>query len=102
MHEYRIPERIRQGLDRYYNDGVLPGSFLWAVLTNDLVSAVHRADPESYAALREIVLYVYNELPCECYGTQKKMLAWSDKKRAERLAREVEKEKDTVTASNQQ
>jgi hypothetical protein len=82
----RIPERIRQALDRYHNDGILPGGFLRAVLTNDLFGVIRHADPDSYAALREIASYVYNELPSKCHGSEKKMLAWSDEKRAERLA----------------
>jgi len=86
MTENKIPDRIKEAVNRYYNDGILPGSFLQAVLTNDLFGAVRHADPYSYAALREIISYVYNELPSKCHGSRKNVLAWSDEKRAERLA----------------
>jgi hypothetical protein len=82
MTENKIPERIREGLNRYKEYGVLPGSFLRAVVSNNLLDATCRADPECYAALWEIVLYAYNLLPLESFGSRKKMLAWSEKKRA--------------------
>jgi hypothetical protein len=41
------------------------GDFLGAVVRNDLRGAVSRADPENLAALRSIVLWVHNEIPCE-------------------------------------
>jgi hypothetical protein len=82
MNENKIPERIKQGLDRYMEYGVLPGHFLKCVLMNDLLGAVRRADPDSHAALREIVFYVYDKLPGESIGSQEKVLAWSEKKRA--------------------
>jgi large subunit ribosomal protein L9 len=37
------------GLRRYIENGIGPGDFLWAVLTNDLRGAIERAD--EYAAL---------------------------------------------------
>lgn len=33
-----MPMHLRDGLVRYFNDGILPGSFLQAVLCNDLTS----------------------------------------------------------------
>jgi len=82
MIEDKIPERIKEGLHRYKKYGVLPGSFLRSVISNDLLDAVYRADPENYAALREIVRYAYNVLTLESFGSKERMLAWSEKKRA--------------------
>jgi len=34
-----IPDHLRDGLVRYFSDGILPGGFLQAVLCNDLAQA---------------------------------------------------------------
>jgi hypothetical protein len=53
------------------------GNFLKAVLQNDLRTAVCNADPDSYAALREIVLWVHNEAePGHCWGSPEAYTKW--------------------------
>lgn len=65
-----------ESLDRYVKHGIPPGSFLLAVLSNDLMQAVNRADEESAANLREIVSHVYNRLPSGSHGSMEKVEAW--------------------------
>lgn len=62
-------EHIKGSLSRYVEFGIEPGSFLMAVLTNDLVGAVGRADVENIKRIPEIVRYVYNHLPSGCWGS---------------------------------
>ena len=64
-----IPQATKDSLDRYVNEGIMPGSFLRAVLTNDLASAVFKADSKNLAALKDIMLYVYNEIPGNAWGS---------------------------------
>ena len=64
-----IPQNIKDSLDRYVNEGIMPGSFLRAVLTNDLAGAVFKADSKNLAALKDIMLYVYNEIPANAWGS---------------------------------
>jgi hypothetical protein len=64
-----IPQYTLDSLTRYVEHGIPPGSFLCAVLENNLVRAVGRADRENLAALPEIVKYIYNELPSTCWGS---------------------------------
>ena len=71
-----IPARTLDALERYATWHVRPGDFLLAVLRNDLLAAVTRADAENLAALRDIVLHVYWELPGPCWGTRAKVLDW--------------------------
>jgi hypothetical protein len=75
----RIPERTIKALKRWEQYGVEPGQFLTAVLCNDLVGAVNRADDDNAPVLRLIVLYVYNELPGNCWGSYQIMQDWRDK-----------------------
>ena len=74
-----MPPRILEGLRRYAIHHQEVGSFLRAVLENNLTEAVCRADPESLAALRIIVIYVYNCLPASCHGSPEAVKAWLKK-----------------------
>jgi hypothetical protein len=73
-----IPTRTKNALFNYVNHGTMPGGFLTAVLCNDLMEAVGRADTENLAALKEIVQYVYWELPGLCWGSRDRMNQWID------------------------
>lgn len=77
MRDYTtIPPKIREALDRYAKEHIAAGHFVMAVLRNDLMSAVFRADDQSLAALAAIVCYCYNELPSTCWGSPDKVTAW--------------------------
>lgn len=71
-----IPEYMRGGILRYVMYGCRPGSFLQAVLENDLVGAFDRADSDNAAAMRGYVMLLFNDLPSRCWGSQEKVAAW--------------------------
>lgn len=71
-----IPKHTQEALDRYVNQHIMPGSFLLAVLSNRLFDAVARADRENLAALKDICLYIYNELPGDCWGSSDIVYKW--------------------------
>jgi len=75
-----IPTAVQVGLDRYVQAKIRPGGFLYAVLTNDLFGALHRADNESRYHLDEIVRHIWHQLPGECWGSVAKVEAWLDTK----------------------
>jgi len=75
---------IKAAIDRYAKDGTPTGSFLKAVLSNDLVEAFGRADVENLVDMKEIVGYCYNEIPGDCWGSPKKVKEWIEKKSKER------------------
>jgi hypothetical protein len=72
-----IPEHLRGGLVRYFADGILPGSFLQAVLCNDLQEAVTRAAPGSLSALLPLIIFLNNEAPSAAWGSRSQVLAWT-------------------------
>ena len=72
-----VPEHLQPGLARYILHGVLPGSFLKAVLSNNLLNAAVRADETSLAALPDIARFLLNSAPPACYGTGDKMQFWA-------------------------
>jgi hypothetical protein len=73
---YNIPENTMAALHRYVYYRVLPGSFLTSVLTNDLFGAYGRADTENLAAMKDILSYVYMEIPSVSWGNQEKVNQW--------------------------
>jgi hypothetical protein len=71
-----VPVALLDGLELYATRGVPTGDFLRAVLSNDLRMAVGRADDRSLAALREIVMFTYNEMPPLCQGSPERVASW--------------------------
>lgn len=72
-----LPDSLRFGLRRWFEHGQLPGGFLRAVLANDFVQAVIRADDDNLAVLLDIARFMHNEAPARSWGTLEKMEAWS-------------------------
>lgn len=78
--EHYIPERMMKPIQRYITDGVIPGSFLRAIICNDL-SACMLADDENLKNLPAFVSYFFWEVPSAAWGSEEKMLAWSKSKK---------------------
>lgn len=57
----------------------LMGSFMRAVLTNDLMGAFGHADEQNAAAMRAWTMFLYNDAPSECYGSAEKLQAWHER-----------------------
>ncbi len=70
-----MKQNIREALDRYVRLGIPTGSFTRAMLEHDL-SAVVKADEESLRDIREIYIFIHQELPSECHGSKEKVAAW--------------------------
>lgn len=71
-----MKQLTKDSIDRYVNDRLPPGGFITAVLTNDLIGAVGKADSENLADLHEICTYIYNSIPSNAWGSKEKMNAW--------------------------
>lgn len=65
-----------QALDRYVNNGYQPGGFLTAVLKNDFMTAVAKADENNIQSLAALAIYIYNELPATCHGSPELVERW--------------------------
>ena len=63
-------------LDRYVNQRIPTGSFLRAVICNDLMEACGRADDYNQSMIYLYVKYLYNEAPATCWGSPEKYDAW--------------------------
>ncbi|MCA1800188.1 MAG: hypothetical protein LC650_02735 [Actinobacteria bacterium] len=89
---YNIPSHTQGSLERYAAQGIAPGGFLTAVLTNNLFGAVSRADDYNLEALTEIVRFVYNRMPMSCHGSTEAMAEFMTYVRDRRAAQAAEEE----------
>lgn len=71
-----VPAHMRGGVTRYIERGVLPGHFLEAVFSNDLMEAFKRADEENGRVMREYARFLYNYCPAGSFGSTDKFKAW--------------------------
>lgn len=80
----RIPPHMMESLRDYIDQGVPPGDFLLAVLTNNLSEACGRADDINIQLLPVYSAWLYNEAPAGCWGSPDQVLAWMEKRRTAR------------------
>ena len=62
------PDEIVRSLKRYVESGIRPGSFLYAVLCNDLFAAMCQADSHNQHLVGHILSYCYQKLDSEIWG----------------------------------
>lgn len=68
-------------IQRYVEHGIEPGSCTRAILENDLMGAVTRADATT--DLQAIVIYVINHVPAPLWGNKERVQKHIAQKRAE-------------------
>lgn len=71
-----LPEHMRDGIVAWIETARPTGSFLRALLSNDLMGAFGAADDKNQTAMRQWVIYLYNYAPSECFGSPEKVRAW--------------------------
>ena len=71
-----IPPYMWGGMSRYMVNRIPPGSFLQALLSNDLMEAFARADEENSACIRQYCQFLYNYAPRGSYGSPENFRAW--------------------------
>lgn len=67
---------ITAGITRYVTEGLQPGSFLYAVLCNDLREAAGQADVTNFVALAAVVAYIYRTVPAKAWGSEERVKEW--------------------------
>ncbi len=71
-----LPEHMRDGIVRYMELGIPPGSFAEAVLCNDLKNAFGRADMVNERYLKRWCEYVMWHLPSLAQGSPERVATW--------------------------
>lgn len=98
---YEISDELEDALREYIDSGIRPGDFLTAVICNDLVQAVAKADDTNMANLPAFASYLYNEAPRQCWGSDEAMKRWISDKEDER-AEEAERQKEIAKRERHQ
>lgn len=75
----RVPEHTHEALMNYFNNCWEPGSFLMAVLRNDLMTASFKADTVNRPMLAEIAAWVYHNAPNGSWGSEEAIRGWLEK-----------------------
>jgi hypothetical protein len=63
-------------MQRYVEQGIEPGSFLRALLSNDLRGAIARADGMNVARIPHWVVWMENNLPGGAWGSSERYESW--------------------------
>ena len=80
MHLFGLPSYMQEGVINYLIHHLEPGSFLYAVLCNDLSQAVQKADWKNGKALKDWVCFVYNVFPMDSWGNNEIVQKWIERK----------------------
>lgn len=72
----RLPEHMRAGAEDYVERGYKPGSFLRAVLANDLVEAFGHADSTNLVAMHAWAQWLWNDAPSMSWGSTERVEQW--------------------------
>lgn len=79
MNYNKLPEHMRESFRTYLEKGYPPNahSFMMACLCNNLIEAFCRADNINITRMRDIVDFMYNDMPMDSRGSVKKVKRWS-------------------------
>ena len=73
-----LPNYMRDGVRRYFLQGIPPGGFFLAVLENDLIGALGHADRINQNSLPVYGEFLYNYVPASSWGSPEKVQDWMD------------------------
>ncbi|MGZ8924546.1 MAG: hypothetical protein ACXW2E_01555 [Nitrososphaeraceae archaeon] len=65
-----LPETFKNAISLYVEKRIAPGSCTQAILSNDLFETINRADIDYIQALPDMVRFINNRLPSDCYGSR--------------------------------
>jgi hypothetical protein len=78
--EQSVAEHLIDDLVLYITDGLPQGHFMTAVLSNDLKETFRRGDEVSLRRLRNLMSFLYNDAPSNCWGSPDLYKAWVEQK----------------------
>ena len=72
----KLPEPFKEEVRKYVEEGIETGSFLKYILENDLFRTMMFAHLDNQECIKDVVLWIWNQLPSETYGTPDKVNKW--------------------------
>jgi len=79
MYECKVYDNLHWGLWMYLEYGVIPGDFLKACLENNLKIALAVASTQHWDYIFGVVMFLYNHVPLEAWGSAEKVQLYSKK-----------------------
>lgn len=76
----KVPDHNLPGLARWLSCGIRPGSFLTALLSNDLRGCMQNGDDENLGKLHELWQFLYMQIPSDAWGSRERMSAWTNRR----------------------
>lgn len=70
------PDKFKGGLQRYFEHRIAPGSFLLAVLKNNLSESYNHCDSESLELILPLLRFLWNECPAIAWGNTERVERW--------------------------
>ena len=74
--KWEISPEMLYSLEQYVKEHIPLGDFLTAVLENNFVEAVGRADSTNIENLPAYAAWLYNEAPLACWGSKDAVNRW--------------------------
>ena len=96
MERRDVPDHLHDGFVNYLKYAYMPGDALTAILSNDLKKTFMHADESTIAGLHAIVMFLYNDVPGNAWGSPEKAKAWLEQVRQERERERQEREREQV------
>lgn len=76
MEQRNVPEHLRGALARWYEEALPPGSFLMAVLSNNLMESFKRSDTNGLKSLDSLVDFLFHHFPMDAWGSRENVDTW--------------------------
>ena len=74
-----LPNYMQDGVVKYIEHGIDGGGFLNAVLENNFVHALGRADMINERMIKQWAEFLYMHAPSQCWGSVEKVAEWKRK-----------------------
>lgn len=76
----KLPAHMQEAARLYVERGIQPGSFLRAVLENNLTESFGQADDENRLFMFEWARWLYNDAPGGCWGSKDVVAEWINRR----------------------
>jgi hypothetical protein len=79
-----VPAELAGQMRRYIAEGIIPGRFLFSILSNDLAGVCRHADldtltdPDTFAWVCALVVFVQSYAPEASFGSAERVGQWHD------------------------
>jgi hypothetical protein len=75
----KLPTHMQEGTRLYIEHGIATGAFFTALVSNDLMGAVGKADDINRHAIWDWCNFLHNEAPYYCFGSPEVVDAWKER-----------------------